>query len=63
MTGVNFLINALVAKQFKVLQETVPKTTLIGFLDSERVSACLKHANTDHRRTKALGTKRIFAKA
>ena len=30
--GVSFLINTLVAKQFEVLHETVPKTALIGFL-------------------------------
>jgi putative ABC transport system substrate-binding protein len=31
-TGVSFLINTLVAKQFEVLHETVPKTEFIGFL-------------------------------
>jgi putative tryptophan/tyrosine transport system substrate-binding protein len=52
MTGVNFLINALVAKQFEVLHETVPKSELIGFLvnptnanaetDTENVRAAAK---------------------
>ena len=32
ITGVSFLIGTLVAKQFEVLHETVPKATLIGFL-------------------------------
>jgi putative ABC transport system substrate-binding protein len=32
ITGVSFLINALIAKQFEVLHEAVPKTTLIGLL-------------------------------
>ena len=32
ITGVSFLTNTLVAKQFEVLHETVPKTALIGFL-------------------------------
>jgi putative tryptophan/tyrosine transport system substrate-binding protein len=32
ITGVNFLTGMLVAKQFEVLHETVPKTDLIGFL-------------------------------
>ena len=32
ITGVSFLINTLVAKQFEVLHETVPNTALIGFL-------------------------------
>jgi putative ABC transport system substrate-binding protein len=32
LTGVSFLVNALVAKQFEVLHETVPKTALIGYL-------------------------------
>ena len=32
VTGVSFLVNSLVAKQFEVLHETVPKTDLIGFL-------------------------------
>jgi len=32
MTGVCFLTNLLVAKEFEVLRETVPKTALIGFL-------------------------------
>ena len=31
-TGVSFLVNTLVAKQFEVLHETVPKTALIGYL-------------------------------
>ena len=32
ITGVSFLLNTLVAKQFEVLHETVPKTALIGYL-------------------------------
>ena len=32
ITGVSFLLNTLVAKQFEVLHETVPMTALIGFL-------------------------------
>jgi putative tryptophan/tyrosine transport system substrate-binding protein len=32
ITGVSFLIGTLVAKQFEVLHETVPKTALVGFL-------------------------------
>jgi putative ABC transport system substrate-binding protein len=32
VTGVNFLVETLVAKQFEVLHQTVPKTPLIGFL-------------------------------
>jgi putative ABC transport system substrate-binding protein len=32
ITGVSFLTNTLVAKQFEVLHETVPKTALIGLL-------------------------------
>jgi len=32
MTGVSFLNDALVEKQFEVLHETVPKTPLMGFL-------------------------------
>ncbi len=32
ITGVTFLTETLVAKQFEVLHETVPKTALIGFL-------------------------------
>jgi putative ABC transport system substrate-binding protein len=32
ITGVNFLTETLVAKEFEVLHETVPKTPLIGFL-------------------------------
>ena len=32
ITGVTFLIGTLVAKQFEVLHETVPKAALIGFL-------------------------------
>jgi putative tryptophan/tyrosine transport system substrate-binding protein len=34
ITGVSFLTDILVAKQFEVLHETVPKTALIGFLVS-----------------------------
>jgi putative tryptophan/tyrosine transport system substrate-binding protein len=32
ITGVSLLIGTLVAKQFEILHETVPKTALIGFL-------------------------------
>jgi putative ABC transport system substrate-binding protein len=32
ITGVTFLVGTLVAKQFEVLHETVPKTALVGFL-------------------------------
>lgn len=32
ITGVTFLVGTLVAKQFEVLHETVPKAALIGFL-------------------------------
>jgi putative ABC transport system substrate-binding protein len=32
ITGVSFLIGTLVAKQFEVLHETVPKAALVGFL-------------------------------
>ena len=32
ITGVNFLTETLIAKEFEVLHETVPKTPLIGFL-------------------------------
>jgi putative ABC transport system substrate-binding protein len=32
VTGVNFLTEALVAKQFEVLYETIPRTPLIGYL-------------------------------
>jgi len=32
VTGVNFLTEMLVAKQFEVLYETIPRTPLIGFL-------------------------------
>jgi putative ABC transport system substrate-binding protein len=32
ITGVTFLISTLVAKQFEILHETVPKAELIGFL-------------------------------
>ncbi len=32
MTGVSFLVATLIAKQFEVLHETVPKTALIGYL-------------------------------
>ena len=32
ITGVTFLIGTLVAKQFEILHETVPKAALIGFL-------------------------------
>src|SRR2546423_13082 len=32
LTGVNFLLNMIPAKQFEVLHETVPKANVIGFL-------------------------------
>jgi putative ABC transport system substrate-binding protein len=32
ITGVNFLTETLIAKQFEVLHETVPRTALIGLL-------------------------------
>jgi putative ABC transport system substrate-binding protein len=43
ITGVSFLINTLVAKQFEVLHEAVPKTALIGFL----VNPTNPNADTD----------------
>jgi putative tryptophan/tyrosine transport system substrate-binding protein len=43
VTGVSFLISTLVAKQFEVLHETVPKTALIGFL----VNPTNPNADTD----------------
>jgi putative ABC transport system substrate-binding protein len=43
ITGVSFLINTLVAKQFEVLHKTVPKTALIGFL----VNPTNPNADTD----------------
>jgi putative ABC transport system substrate-binding protein len=38
ITGVSFLIGTLVAKQFEVLHETVPKTALVGFLVNPTVA-------------------------
>jgi putative ABC transport system substrate-binding protein len=38
VTGVNFLTETLVAKQFEVLHETVPKTALIGVLVNPHVT-------------------------
>jgi putative tryptophan/tyrosine transport system substrate-binding protein len=38
MTGVAFLVATLVAKQFEVLHETVPKTALIGYLVNPTVA-------------------------
>jgi ABC-type uncharacterized transport system substrate-binding protein len=32
ITGVTFLVGTLIAKQFEILHETVPKTALVGFL-------------------------------
>ena len=43
ITGVSFLINTLVAKQFEVLHEAAPKTALIGFL----VNPTNPNADTD----------------
>jgi putative ABC transport system substrate-binding protein len=38
ITGVSFLIGTLVAKQFEVLHETIPKTALVGFLVNPTVA-------------------------
>jgi putative ABC transport system substrate-binding protein len=45
VTGVSFLVNTLVAKQFEVLHEAVPKTALIGYL----VNPTYTNAETDTR--------------
>jgi len=47
MTGANFLSGTLIAKQFKVLHETVPKTPWIGYLadsTNPNTEADLKYA-------------------
>jgi putative ABC transport system substrate-binding protein len=44
ITGVTFLIGTLVAKQFEILHETVPKAALIGFLVS---GLCLSRRSVD----------------
>lgn len=45
ITGVSFLVNALVAKQLEFMHETIPKTDLIGFL----VNPTNANADTDRK--------------
>jgi putative ABC transport system substrate-binding protein len=43
VTGVSFLANSLLGKQFEVLHETVPKAASIGFLESDQSECRVRH--------------------
>jgi putative tryptophan/tyrosine transport system substrate-binding protein len=63
VTGVNFLTEMLVAKQFEVLYETIPRTPLIGFLVNP--ASALSEAETKSMLAAAesLGQKLVIAQA
>jgi ABC-type uncharacterized transport system substrate-binding protein len=63
ITGVSFLVGTLVAKQFEVLHETVPKAALIGFLVNPTIADA--EAQTKNARVAAemLGQKLLVVQA
>jgi putative tryptophan/tyrosine transport system substrate-binding protein len=63
VTGVSFLIRTLIAKQFEVLNETVPKAAKIGFLVNPRSPLTEFETKDAQAAAEALGKKLLIAKA
>jgi putative tryptophan/tyrosine transport system substrate-binding protein len=63
ITGVSFLLDTLVAKQFEVLHETIPKTALIGFLVSPTNPYAESDMNNVLAAAELVGQKIIIVKA
>jgi putative tryptophan/tyrosine transport system substrate-binding protein len=57
MTGVSFLNTTLIAKQFEILHETVPKTALIGFLVNQTGPSANADTKTVQAAAELLGQK------
>ena len=63
LTGVNFLLNMIPAKQFEVLHEAVPKATVIGFLINPSGPESNAAANDVEDAARILGHELFVAKA
>jgi len=63
ITGVSFLLNALIAKQFEVLHETVSKTAVIGFLVNPSNANAERDTKTVLAAAGTLGQKILVLKA
>jgi putative ABC transport system substrate-binding protein len=63
VTGVNFLVETLVAKQFEVLHETVPKTPLIGVLANPAIVTGEAETKNVLAAAESLGQKLLVVKA
>jgi putative ABC transport system substrate-binding protein len=63
LTGVNFLLNMIPAKQFEVLHETVPKANVIGFLINASGPEAESAINDVRAAAQTLGHELFVAKA
>jgi putative tryptophan/tyrosine transport system substrate-binding protein len=63
VTGVNFLTEMLVAKQFEVLYETIPRTPLIGFLVNPTGTISEAETKSMLAAAESLGQKLVIAQA
>src|SRR5262245_24945173 len=63
LTGVNFLLNMIPAKQFEVLHETVPNADVIGFLVNPRGPEAGSAINEVRAAAQALGPQLVVAEA
>ncbi len=63
LTGVNFLLNLIPAKQFEVLHETVPKANVIGFLINPSGPEAESAINEVQTAAQTLGHELFVAKA
>jgi putative tryptophan/tyrosine transport system substrate-binding protein len=63
VTGVNFLTETLVAKQFEVLYETVPRTPLIGFLVNPTSATSEAETKSALAAAESLGQKLVVVQA
>jgi putative tryptophan/tyrosine transport system substrate-binding protein len=63
LTGVSFLINVLVTKQFELLRETVPNATVIGFLVNPSAPGTESDTRDVQAAADAVGQKLVVVKA
>jgi putative ABC transport system substrate-binding protein len=63
ISGVSFLVSTLVAKQFEVLHETVPKTELIGYLVNPTVADAETQTKNALAAAESVGQKMVIVEA
>jgi putative tryptophan/tyrosine transport system substrate-binding protein len=63
MTGVTFLISTLVAKQFEILHETVPKAELIAFLANPTIADAETNRKSALAAAESIGRKLLVVEA